>query len=62
MERSVFAILKNRIPRRRVAIASVARILGFAFRQPTVVSFNEDEFSDHLLRDLGILDGDRSDR
>ncbi|WP_166802153.1 hypothetical protein [Microvirga pakistanensis] len=58
----MFVIPKNRIPRTRVTIALALRIFGFAFRKPTVVFFNEHEFSDHLLRDLGVLDGDRSDR
>ena len=46
----------------RAFLLSRWRLLGSTTPQPKVVRLNRDELPDHLRRDLGIFDGDRSDR
>jgi len=42
-------------------LAAAKRLFGSIFRRPAVMDLNRHELSDHLLRDIGVFDGDRSD-
>jgi hypothetical protein len=46
----------------RAALLSEGHLSGPLRPQPTVISLGRDELPDYLLRDLGIFDGNRSDR
>lgn len=40
---------------------ALKRLFEAVFEPKPVLSLNHHELSDHLLRDLGLYDGDRSD-
>jgi len=61
LENPTFPALMMTLQSLRVFLASRWRPLGPGTRRPKVVWLNRDEIPDHLLRDLGIYDGDRSD-
>jgi uncharacterized protein YjiS (DUF1127 family) len=42
-------------------ISVLKRLIVAVFQRPATIALNREELSDHLLRDIGILDGDRSD-
>jgi len=46
----------------RASLLSESRLSGPFHPQPKVISLGHDELPDHLLRDLGIFDGNRADR
>ena len=46
----------------RAALLSEGHLSGPFHPQPKVISLGRDELPDYLLRDLGISDGNRSDR
>jgi hypothetical protein len=62
LENPMFSALMIALRSLRAFLLSRRRPVGSATPQPKVVRLNRDELSDHLLRDLGIFDGDRSDR
>ncbi len=46
----------------RASLLSDERLPGPFHPQPKMISLGRDELPDYLLRDLGIFDGNRSDR
>ncbi len=46
----------------RSTLLSEGYLPGPVHPQPTMISLGRDELPDYLLRDLGIFDGNRSDR
>ena len=45
----------------RASLLPESRLSGPFHPQPKVIWLNRDGLPDHLLRDLGIFDGDRAD-